>query len=200
MSAQAGSRWEVTLAMKKTLQTNLQKHADNESDRLADIYGELSGSDYVGDGVLLRIPVIPEASIRVKMDSEDTIEPVNAPEIRIGMLGITSFEDAQATVGRQAFGATVLAIAGYVTSRVVYQGITYRLTEEEMTYTAAALGMAMVDTLRAGGIGSTWAQRAGFHNTTIESMSINGHSSKDDGKTTAAKVTLAVIANHDMRY
>jgi hypothetical protein len=199
-NAQAGSRWQVTLAIKRALQTNLQKHADNESDRLAEVYGELQGDGYAGSGVLLRIPDIPPASIRVKMDSETINDPANMPGVVIGMLGVTTFEEAESTLGRQAFGGTVLQIAGYVSTRALYQGTIYRLTEEELAYVAAGLGQAMVDALRAGGIASTWSQRAGFHNTTVESLTVNGHNSKDDGSTTAAKCQLSVIVSHDMRY
>jgi hypothetical protein len=199
-NAQAGSRWQVTLAIKRALRTNLQKHADNESDRLADVYGELQSAEYAGSGVLLRIPTVPPESITVKMDSERINNPANMPAVVIGMLGVTTFEDAQATVGRQAFGGTALQIATYVSTRATYQGTVYRLTEEEMAYAAAGLGQAVVDALRAGGIASTWSQRAGFHNTTVESMTVNGHNSKDDGSTTAAKCQLSVIVSHDMRY
>lgn len=200
MSAQAGSRWQVTLAIKRCLELNLQKHADNESDRLSEIYGELSGSDYVGDGVLLRIPDIPTDQITVKMDSETIIDPANAPAIRIGGLGPTAFIDAQDTVGRQAFGNTAVSIAAYVTTRAKYQATVYRLTEEELIYVAGALGQAIIDTLRAGGIGSVWAQRAGIHNPQIEQMIINGHTSSDNGETTAAKVLLNALVHHDSRY
>ena len=197
-NAQPGSRWEVLLAIKKTIEARQQEYADRESDRLADVYGELQDDTYDGTAAFLRIPDIQ--SIRLKMDSEDIFEPSNMPAIRIGMLGTTVPEDAQSTIGSQAFGESVFQISAYCSTRAEYAGTKYRLTEEELVLVTGALGQAIINNLRDGGYASTWAGMAGIHTPRIESMAINGHKTDDQGNTTAAKVLLSLVVTHDMRY
>jgi len=195
---QAGSRWEMTYAILRTLEANLQKHADAESDRLAEVYGELSGTEYVGLGVELRIPTL--ALIAIKMDVQALVHPANCPSVYVGGGGQTIINEAESMMGRQAFGDSTVSIAAYVTSQAVYHATTYALTEEELTLVAGALGGAMINALRAGGQNSPWQINAGIVNPKIAGLDINGYTTDDKTKTTAAKVLLTLLVGHEMRY
>jgi hypothetical protein len=191
----AGSRWECTLAIKLALDSTLQKYADDEGDRLGDVYGELANSN--GSGVLLRIPAL--MPVEVALDAEIINDPDHMPKVVVGAGGPTRYIDANATVGRSAFAETAVEISCYASTRANYQGSRYRLTSEECSYVATGLAQAVIVCLRSGGIGSTWAQGAGIVIPQIDAMVINGHSSTDTD-VTAVKASLRVVVSHEVRY
>lgn len=196
--AQAGSRWEVTLAIFRTLTANLQKHADAESQKIAAKYAEITGTDYTGDAVLLRIPDIQ--SVQVKMDPQAQVIPTKCPAIYIEGGGNTGWESAASTTGRLAFANTGVQIAAYVTTSAFYQGIERELSELELILVAGGLGQAMVSALRTAEINGIWDQAAGITVATPEALDINGYNTTDDQETTAAKVLLSVLVGHECRY
>ena len=195
-NVQQGSRWQVPLAIIRCLEANLATYADRESDRLAAEVGELTGDDYAGSGVMLRIPDV--VSIAMKMDSNGHVVATECPAIYVSGRGQTTFSSAISTV-QQMFASTPVEIAAYVTTRAVYQGGVYRLTESELIYLAGALGGAIVSTLGAIGVGSIWAQGIGMNQAVISGLNIAGHATAD-GKTSAAKITLSIQMDHDQRY
>lgn len=197
MTYQAGSTWEVTRAIVNALDSNLQAHVDAESDRLAEVYGELQGDDYEGDAVKLRIPDV--VSVSSKFDVQAGIHPASSPAVFVGTGGTTSFTDAVAMTGRQGFAETTVQIAGYVTVRALYQGTIYRLTEDELGAVSKALGGAILSTMRAGGLNSVWQSQAGIINPEPISITVNGYKTADDETTTAAKVLITFRMGHEMR-
>ena len=195
---QSGSRWEVTLAILRCLNANLQQQADAESDRVADRLGELQGTAYVGDGELARIPDVID--ITVKMDPHATKIPTRCPAVIIGGGGTTQFGSAAATTGRQSFADTFIEIAIYMTARVLYQGERRILKELELILITGALGQAVISTLRSGGIDSVWSQQAGITVATPSELDIEGYMTNDKEETTAAKAVLSVLVGHESRY
>lgn len=196
MSAQAGSRWQVTRAFIVDLVANLAAKVTEESARLATEFPELE--NYPGEGVALQIPTVQ--SIKVKMDTQASVSVDMCPAVFISGLGVTTWESAESMVGRQAFGNTPVQVAIYVTSSVNYSGTQYQLTEEELIYLAGAIGQACVDAMRAGGTDSLWQQEAGIINPMMDTFSINGYVTTDQQETTAAKVLLTLQVGHEMRY
>ncbi len=194
----AASRWQLTYGFERSLKATLQKHADQESDRLAAEYGEISGDKYAGLGVLLRIPDL--VSIALKMDEAATVHPANCPAVFISGGGATTFSDAVSMTGRQAFGESPVLIAGYVTSRALYQGVTYRLTERELIMMAGALGSAIVNALQSCGLNSIQTMGAGVITANVDTLEVHGYKTSDDEKTTAAKILISVRPGHEMRY
>lgn len=195
-NSQQGSRWQVPAAIISCLESNLSAYADRESDLLAASEGELRGDDYAGGGVMLRIPDV--VSIGLKMDSNAAVVATECPAIYVAGRGQTTFSPAISTVQQMA-GSTPVEISAYVTTRAVYQGTVYRLTERELILVAGALGGAIITTLGGIGVGSIWAQGAGMTQAVISGFGIAGHATAD-GKTSAAKITLSIQMDHNQRY
>lgn len=196
MSAQAGSRWEVTDAFIVTALANIPAKVTEESARLEAKFPELEL--YPGSGVPLQLPVVQTTEI--KMDVQAAVSVDMCPAIFISGSGISTWESAESMVGRQAFGNTPVQVAIYISGSVNYGGTQYELSERELIAVSGAMGQAVVDALRAGGTGSLWQQSAGIINPMMDTFSINGYVTTDQQETTAAKVLLTLQVGHEMRY
>ena len=196
MSAQAGSRWEVTDAFIVTALANVPAKVIEESARLAAKFTELEL--YPGSGVALQIPTVQTSQI--KMDTQASVSVDMCPAIYISGQGTSTWVSAESMVGRQAFGNTPVEVAIYISGSVNYSGTQYELSERELIAVSGALGQAVVDALRAGGTDSLWQQGAGIINPQMDTFSINGYVTTDQQETTAAKVLLTLQVGHEMRY